>query len=165
MASFKDSKGRTWSVPVTTGTLARVKRETGVDLLAAFDPNSGALALLSRDIVALFDVLVCVLRPQLDAAGVTAEDFGDALLEDHAQQAVYALMEGCVDYMPAAKQDSLKALLGTAIKAAEAVRSKTTRQLQQVMGTTDLVALQTEIEQGIEKSLAGPAPAGEPAAA
>lgn len=75
--SFTDTKGRTWDLTLTIGTIKRVKNTLGIDILAIEDGQF--LVDLSRDVWKLVDMVYVIIKPQADAQGVSDEDFGEAL--------------------------------------------------------------------------------------
>ncbi len=106
---FKDTKGRDWSCEVTTTTLKRVKSLCDVQLV---DTIGGPLAhKLAADPVLLCEVLTAVVKPQLEAAGVSDDEFGDALSGDVLEGAVMALLEGVIEFLPKAKRPMLRKML------------------------------------------------------
>lgn len=159
MSSFNDRHGRQWILEFTLGSLARVKTETGVDLLTFHQPDSPALRAMATDPWKLLEVLVSLLRPQLEQKGVSEEAFGDSLLEEHVQAAVEALLTGMVDYYPPAKRTALKTLVDRVLGAVRNVSERANRELTTVMATTDLDAMQKEIETAISGNSTGSSPA------
>lgn len=159
MSSFQDRLGRHWVLEFTLGSLARVKSETGVDLLTFHQPDSPALRAMATDPWKLLEVLVSMLRPQLNEKQVTEEDFGNSLLEEHVQAAVEALLTGMVDYYPPAKRTALKTLVDRVLGAVRNVSDRANRELTQVMATTDLDAMQREMESAISGNSTGSSPA------
>ncbi len=96
--TFSDAQGRTWSCAVTVATVARVRRDCGVDLM---ELATGDLwSRLASDPVLMVTVLASVLRPQLQAAGVSDEAFAESLAGDALQDAMRALIAGCVGFFP-----------------------------------------------------------------
>lgn len=159
MASFKDRQDRSWSIDFTLGSLARVKSETGVDLLTLHVPDSPALAMLRDDPVMLLQVLCVQLRPQFQERGISEQQFADALQEEHVWGAVEALLLAMVDYYPPAKRTALQPLMQRVISAARNVSEKTTRQLQQATMSIDLDDFQQQIERSIVGNSTGSLPA------
>ena len=163
MATFLDNKKRLWSIEFTLGSIARVKAETGLDLLTLHNPHSPALAVIRDDVFKLLQVLLVQLRPQLRDKGVGDEEFADSLHEEHSWDAVAALLTGMVDYYPPEKRAALKPLVETVLSAAANVRNRNLRAIQQTMANSDLKELQQEIEAGIERSISGNSTGNSPA--
>lgn len=155
MAKFRDKHGHEWLMEFTLGSLARVKSETGVDLLTFHIANSPAMQALQDDPMLLLRVLQVQLRPQLRERGVSDEEFSDSLLEEHAYCAVEALISGMVDYYPPAKRAALQPVVQTTISAARNVRDRADRTLRQEMARVDLNELQGQLETEIERSISG----------
>ncbi len=163
MAQFRDKTGRTWLVEFTLGSLTRVKAETGVDLLTLHIPDSPAMCVLRDDVGKLLDVLLVQLRPQMQERGVTVEQFGELLLEEHVWDAVEAILEGMVDYYPPAKRAALQPLMKRVISAARRVRDRATLEITRAMAGTDLDQIEREVEAAIQKSISGNCTGGSPA--
>jgi hypothetical protein len=76
--SFKDSMGREWTFNITIGVVKAV-RKYDVDLLALSEGEPSLISKLSTDVVLLCDVMYMVLKEQLDAKGVSDEQFAASL--------------------------------------------------------------------------------------
>lgn len=163
MSTFADNKGRTWSIDLTFGSICRVKKETGVDLLTLHNPDSPALNLMQEDSEKLLAVLLALVGPQLRAKGIAEEEFVDSLLEEHVLNAVEALMLGMVDYYPPEKQAVLKPLMRKVLGAARNVRDRQTATLRQAVAGVNLDELGRQVEEAIEQSISGSSTGGSPA--
>lgn len=100
MQTFKDAKGRTWTLAVNVAAVKRVKSLCGVDL-TEIDQGSPPLAIrLSTDVILLCDVLYSLVKLDADAISppVTDEDFGGALGGDALRNASDALGEELTDF-------------------------------------------------------------------
>ncbi|GEM_PF-2209071 len=87
---FKDKEGREWDLELNVSGVRRVRDECQVNLYEALD---GQLVLkLSTDPVLMADVLWAIVEPQ--AEGVTADQFGEALLGEWFDGAIKAFIEG-----------------------------------------------------------------------
>lgn len=159
MAVFKDLRGRTWAVDITLGTLARVKSESGLDLLTIHQPDSSVLERLTSDPALLLQTIVAVIRPQLQQQGVTETEFGDSLAEQQAWDATEALLRGLCDYYPPEKRAAMHRLLDAVLSAARNVNSRATAQLAKALGTMEPAA----IEQQIERAISGASMTSSPA--
>lgn len=84
MHAFSDSNGRTWNLIVTVDAVRRVRDLVGVNLARLIEPRKagGEVPLmtdLEDDIMLLVDVIYAIIKPQADVAGVSDEEFGQAL--------------------------------------------------------------------------------------
>ena len=98
MPTFTDTKGHTWDIHVTAGTIRRVQRLLDVDL---GDLASGTPPLLPRlevDDGFLVDVLYCVLKPLADNLAVDDQAFAERLDGEALSLAHTALMESLADF-------------------------------------------------------------------
>ena len=76
---FTDSKNRTWTVEITFDAIRRVRAELDINLANIVDGEPPLLATLQSDPILLIDTICAIVKPQLDEAGVTTEQFGQAL--------------------------------------------------------------------------------------
>ena len=107
--SFTDTKGRDWRVAVNVGTMAAVKRETGMNLAEAIKPSSDVIETISSDPAVFFEVLTVILKRQLDEKSVSIDEFAEGLDdEDVAIEAMKSLIEGIIDFFPKDRSLPLK---------------------------------------------------------
>ena len=110
MRTFQDNAGRSWTVTLNVYAVKKVRDLLGVDLLelggdigGASTPGEAENSLLYRliaDPVLLVDVLYVVCKDQADQAGVTDEQFGQAMAGDVIDAATKALLEELADFTP-----------------------------------------------------------------
>lgn len=82
MQTFTDSEGRGWKLTITIDTVRRVQSLAGVNLVNIAEADEGQQPLMTRlelDLVLLVDVIWAIVEPQASAAGITSEQFGQAL--------------------------------------------------------------------------------------
>lgn len=102
MKPFTDSASRTWNLVVNVHAVKRVRSLLDVDLL---DVASGdLLSRLVDDPCLLADVLYAVLKPDADALGVSAQDFGAAMVGTALDDGSAALMKELLDFFPSAQR-------------------------------------------------------------
>ena len=119
MRTFSDTNGREWSVSMNVAALKRVRDLLGIDLmdLPAMEqkqPEQGLLHRLGTDPVLLVDVLYVLVKPQADAAGVSAEQFGEALGGDALEHATDTFMREVVGFFRGGVRDALTTVLDKA---------------------------------------------------
>lgn len=112
MRTFKDNAGRDWTVAINVNAIKRVRDLAKVNLLDVFEGK--LIDRLAADPVLLCDVLYAVCKPQADTAGVSDEQFGEALAGDAIELATKALLEELVSFSPNPRD---RAALGRVIKA------------------------------------------------
>jgi hypothetical protein len=112
MPSFRDSSGKTWEVRVDVAAVKRVLDLAQVDLRVI--ESGKTLAELALDPIKLVDTLYAVVKPQVDAAGLSDEQFAALFAGDVLEQAATALIDGILDFFPASQRRAL-AKLRTAI--------------------------------------------------
>jgi hypothetical protein len=141
MAAFKDSKSREWSVAVTVGVVNRIKDKA--DLRYALDDKMKMYFEIIGDPCKLADIVYAIIKPQADAAGVTLEDFADALDGDVIVKMAEAFEGALVDFFPPPMRGPLKELA----KKREAYRTSTATWAIEKMGTMDAAnAAKTDAE-------------------
>jgi hypothetical protein len=112
---FQDSKGRKWTFVCNTYTLARVKRETGIDLARAAEPGTKEnpntiLADMIGDIASFFDVVGSLLQDDLQSENVTLRELGEAMDdEDITIEAAGALVDAVLAFSPADRSKPMRA--------------------------------------------------------
>ncbi len=141
MSGFTDSKNRTWVVVVNVGTMAAVKRDTGLNLAEAIKPSSDVIETISSDPSAFFDVLTTILRRQLEEKSVSIDEFAEGLDdEDVAIDAMKSLIEGIIDFFPKDRSQPLKKAFNRLWSATE---KKATAQSQAAMRRLDELDVET----------------------
>ncbi len=148
MKTFRDTADREWTVEINVTTLKRVKDLAGVDLTALIRPNDPTFKNLSTDMFQLFDVLVALVKPQLEQRQITADAFGQALDENSVEAAVTALLEGVIDFFQADKRVILRRALLKVTTAADRVR-------RQNLETAAQRVESTEFDQIVERAMSG----------
>ena len=148
MKTFRDTADREWTVEINVSTLKRVKDLAGVDLTTLIRPNEPTFKNLSTDMFQLFDVLVALVKPQLDQRQITADAFGQALDENSVEAAVTALLEGVIDFFQADKRAILRRALLKMTTAADRVR-------RQNLETAAQRVESTEFDQIVERAMSG----------
>lgn len=100
MAQFKDHSGKCWNVEINVGAIRRVRDAVGIDLYKIISDSLQGVGELMQDIVKFVDVLYLLCKPQLDAAKVTDEMFGESLSGDALERASNAFVEALIDFFP-----------------------------------------------------------------
>jgi hypothetical protein len=120
MGVFRTTDGAEWSVSVNVGTIKRVRELTGVNLPSLIS-DTAAVADVFSDHVRLAEVLAAVVRPQLDAAKKSPDDFFAALDGTVVEAATEALLREVANFF----QEPTRSLLLKAMdKVQEASRQR-----------------------------------------
>lgn len=106
MATFK-AGGRDWRVEIGYAAVRRLRTEAGVDLSGA-DGQLAFVQALYTDPFKLGAVLWCLCRDEAQAAGLTEEQFFDAMTNDEAEAAAAAVYEGYVDFFHRGRAAAVK---------------------------------------------------------
>jgi len=110
MKKFPTRDGAEWTVEVTVGTVKRCLDETGLKLTDLFATDRQAQGFFSDDVQFCL-VLAAVIRPQLEAAGKTTDDFLSVLDGTCIEQAVEALIGEVADFFQEPRKGLLKKML------------------------------------------------------
>lgn len=153
MRKFKDRNGREWSIDLTIGTVARVRKESGkrFDLL---DPSSVVdgeklSTVLDEDLATVYEVLWHIVEPQAVAAGITAEQFGEAMAADCIIAAQAALFGEWLDFF----RDVQRPDLATALDMLTTARMRLAKAVAAKMATIDVEATRTAMQAKIDQTL------------
>ena len=111
MKPFKDSAGRLWDLSVTAAAAKRVLGALKLDILQPQSGDPPVYLALHRDPCLLSDVIYHIIKPDADKAGVTAEQFGEALNGESMGAAKTAFMEDWSDFFRGLGRLDLEALL------------------------------------------------------
>lgn len=152
MKMFKDNAGRTWTVSVTVASIKRVRDLCGVDLLDIVQSgksDDGLIARLATDPVLLCNVVYALCQPEAAAAGVSDEQFGEAMGGDALDGATTALLEDLVAFFPSARRQ----VLGKALAKLRAVED---RAAKLALDRLDSPEIEAELARILESS-GGPA--------
>ncbi len=151
MPAFK-SGGREWLLAIDAPKVLAVRRECDVNLAIgsgiAFDIKA-----LTQDPVVLPGVLWVLCRKQAEAAGITQDQFLEAIVGDITEDAGLALAEAIVDFIPSrSRREALREWVSQERVAQEAATALTRERLGEVSSqmTTTILA---GVNQVIDKQL------------
>ncbi|MCJ7543370.1 MAG: hypothetical protein MUP47_02200 [Phycisphaerae bacterium] len=108
---------RLWNVAIDVNALRRLRAAVHVDLMEAIQGD--LLDKLAADPVLLVDVLWVLCREQAEAAGITDEQFGGAVIGDVIEAATDALLEELADFFPQRRRKVLRMAKEKAAKLQE----------------------------------------------
>jgi hypothetical protein len=121
-ATFKLRGGEQFVIEISMATVKRVRQLLGVnvlDILGTGDDLGGYIT----DDVKTVDVLCAICRPQLEARGMSDEDFGRGFDQEALVNATNVLMDGVADFF----QQPRKGLVKQAIAKARAIAAEMER--------------------------------------
>jgi len=125
---FKDTVGRYWDLAITVSTVKRVRQLADVDLIKALEGE--LLVELASDPVALVDTLYAICKPQADAAGVSDEQFGEAMAGEAIDAACEAFIEALTRFF--SRPGRREALRAMAAKVEATLALAETKAIEQV---------------------------------
>lgn len=153
MRKFKDRNGREWSIDLTIGAVARVRKES-VKRFDLLDPSSAVdgeklSTVLDEDLATVFEVLWHIVEPQAVAAGITAEQFGESMAADCIIAAQAALFAEWLDFFRAVQRPDL----ATALDMMTTARARLAKAVAAKMATIDVEATKTAMQAKIDQTL------------
>lgn len=109
MSNFKDTAGRNWVFTCNVFTLARCKKETGIDLARSIEKGATVVDSITGDVSIFFDVLCSLLQEQMEKVGIDAQGLGEAINdEDVVIEATQALVRSVIDFFPKSRSKTLR---------------------------------------------------------
>lgn len=164
--TFADKKGREWSVTIGLSAVARL-RAAGVPLEEFVPMPSAKMAKAPPDLSELMDLLhgsftgiravAAILAPALAAAGVTEEDFLDAIDDEATIAAVgQALYQAILDFFQ--KSPLRASLVKKAWKDGAALMAAAARGMDRAMNREDATKSMADMEAKINAEIDKMAP-------
>lgn len=156
MRSFKTNDGQEWQLSVNVLTVKRCRELTGINVLGLVGEQS-AIADLFTDDVRLCEVLCACIKPQLDAAGKTADDFYATVDGDVIEKAAEALLDEVVNFFQEPRRGLLKKAMAKYQKAAEKMRREGAAEVEKRLKEIDFETLFRQTLTNSASSSRGPA--------
>ena len=113
MATFK-AGGREWKVEINPWQMRRVRESIGVEIKNFAADGWKPLFETLADTEKFVDLLYALCLPQIEAAGVSMEDFLRSLAGDEYEAAAHALVQAFADFYPSQSRSLLLALTAKA---------------------------------------------------
>lgn len=114
MAFFEDKNGKRYNVAITIGSLLRVKRMTGFDLMKLIDFADDGKKIaeqFSDDLELVVNTMYALVSDQCEAAGMTDVQFGESLTGDSIEAGLEAIFRALTDFSPAPRRRVLEKIL------------------------------------------------------
>lgn len=137
MSAFTTTDGTEWVLAVNVGTIKRVREQAGINLLALVT-SPAAVSEVFQDDVRLAEVLAAVVKPQLDKAGKTADDFFSCIDGTVIEQGAEALLREIANFF----QEPRRQVLLAAMEKAQSV-SKAQNLAGAAAALAEIEAMQT----------------------
>lgn len=142
---FTDTLGDTWTLTVNVNTLKAVKalehEGKPVDLLAVIDRSNGLLAALTTDPCLLVAVVYLIAEKQIEAKGLTPDDFAARIVGDVIDNATAALLEELTAFFPKGR----RALIERALAKFDNLQTAVAARLLERIETLDTAAVVDDI--------------------
>lgn len=155
---FQDSEKRIWNVRVTVSTLRDCRDILNIDLNDAIDPSKDVVDRLSNDPVLMFDVIYLCCKKQMDAKGVTADQFSEAINGKVIEDASQALLDAIIDFFPPSKTEVIRKGLALRDKMAARIREVAMEGFANVNDEVVNQAIEALVSQSGNTSSPAPAP-------
>lgn len=110
MASFKDSKGRTWLIRITPRHMIEVEKFCGRKLGTVLQNDAEGLGEILGDPAELCKVLWPLVSDDAEKRGISLDDFLESVVGDPIDDACAALLEGLHDCFPTSQAIMLMAM-------------------------------------------------------
>lgn len=101
----------------------------GFDLMGVIDKDGATLDRLAGDPVLLADVLYAICKPEADQAGISADQFGEALAGDALDLGAKALLEAVANFSPG----RTRTILTRVLREAETLDKEATEHLDKIL--------------------------------
>ncbi len=143
---FRDTDGNVWNVAVTVGCYMRIKNELGIDIIDISSEDGGWLTrtIAEENMYEMLSVLATIIEKQLDAKGLSLEEWYDLMDGDCLEASGYALLGGVINFIPAHKRGPLSRI-SSLIRTKQ---EKTSKLLED-----QIQAMEGEIDSLIEKQI------------
>ena len=143
---FRDTANNVWSVSVTVGNYMRIKNELGIDIVDISSEDGGWLTrtIAEENMYEMLSVLATIIDKQLEAKGLSLEEWYDLMDGDCLEAAGYALLGGVINFIPAHKRGPLSRI-SSLIRAKQ---EKTSKLLED-----QIESMEGEIDALIEKQM------------
>lgn len=148
MKPFQTSDGAKYEIAVNVATVKRVRDLTGINLLGLVGDQK-AVSDLFEDDVKFCEVLCAVVRPQLEAAGKSDDDFFAAINGDVIETAAEALLAEIVNFFQEPRRTLLKTAMDKYTTAYRKVRAEGAAAAEKAMESLDF---ETSVRQTLMNS-------------
>jgi len=111
MRTFNDKDGRVFNLSVDIASVKRVRSLIGVDLLKVNEGDPPLVMRLGTDPILLVDTIYALIKPELDAQGISDEQFGANLGGDGYSNAEQAFWDDLADFFRGLRRNDLVSLL------------------------------------------------------
>ncbi len=138
--TFRTNDGAEWSVDVTVLTIARCQKETGLRLTDLFSTEAKISEFFADDVQFCL-VLAAVVRPQLEAAGKTTDDFLSVMGGEAIEGAVRALLRGIALFFQEPRRSMILRVLEKFEQAEKKVQSESLADAQKQLEEIDFETL------------------------
>lgn len=125
MGTFKDTTGREWNIVLTVGGLKRIRSVAGIDLMPLFAGGGEAegLKALLLEPLRMADVVYAAIKPDLDAAAISDEAFGERLAGETLAAAAEAFLDACAVFISATQGHAAAGFLRVATAKRDEART------------------------------------------
>ncbi len=158
-ATFKDAKGRDWTLAITIGDRDDVVRVCDLDLYGVLDNNAQSLLRLFGNLPALGKVLFVLLADQAKEKQISPEDFAKGLSGPVLAKAKEAFQAALIDFFLSEpeKAEAIRQILAAQAEVtAEAIKAAKVRLTE--MTAAEIAKVRFKIQETPLSELSGLAP-------
>lgn len=137
MTAIKTTDGREWKVEINVGTVRRCLQDTGLRLTDLF-ANQKTIGQFFADDLKFCEVIHSIIRPQLEAAGKTPEDFYATIDGTVIEAAAEALLVELANFFQEPRRGLLLGLVAKYKTAATQLRDAGTAAVQKALSEMDM---------------------------
>jgi hypothetical protein len=145
MFSFRDLHDRLWTIELTIAAIRRLKSSLSVDLLNLGEGTPPLAVRLVTDPLFVCEVLFSLLAPRMEEAGVSEDDFAEAMGADQMVAAYTAFAEALENFF----QKLGRPELATALRQATQAVRMTALQAEKRIARVNLDQLATQTLNGL----------------
>lgn len=158
MASFKDSRGKTWSIDITIMDVDVVRKQVGIDLLNPTAPNqdgASAQEILQTDLVKIYQVLHILCLVDCERDQISEREFGALLRGASLRDAVKAFWEAWSDFFRDLGREDLSQVVTAAYQTTVEVAAQSAARVGRIVDGIKRQTLRNQSREldEIEKSL------------
>ncbi len=129
---FKDAQGRNWDATLTVAALRRIRSNLKIDLWEIEQGDPPLAVRLATDPLLISDLLYQILYPSLQEAGVSEEDFGEAMGPAELAAAYGAYAEALIDFFRQSGRPDRATALENVTKAVRLTAEHAARQIAKI---------------------------------
>jgi len=151
---FSDTEGRNWVVKVTVNRIKELRRDIGLNLAEALDPQKTVINELQNNVEVLANTVWVCCKDTKQEIDVDADMFCEALSGEVLDAATEALIGAIIDFFPKGKTELLRQSLAINSRMKERAKSQMAEHLTEITDEVIDQALVLLVKQSGKESIA-----------